>query len=489
MLKTMKNKVARVINSEKTVKFVILAFLGLGLLVRLYKINSPIADWHSWRQVDTAAVARIFVDEGINLLEPRYYDISSVQTGYFNPQGYRFVEFPINNFIHAIAFMAMPQISFDIWGRLVSVFSALIAGFYIYKIGRKYIGKVGGLASMFFYLFLPFNIYFTRVILPEPMATMFAIVSIWYFVQFIESDKKWQLYLSAILFSLAILLKPFAGFYALPIIYLAIRKFGFWGIFRNIPMLLALDIALIPFFAWRAWIGQFKYLIGIPHFMWAFNGDGIRFRPAFWRWIFGERLGHLILGTWGLIPFGFGILEAGKKRKNSWVIELMLLGMAAYVIVVATASVRHDYYQTIVIPAVALALGRGAQIMLEKRKSAVLLIFSTIMMFGMSAYLVKENYKVNHPEFVEVGNVVDRETPKDAMIIAPDNGNTVFLYYTKRRGWPIIETSIEETIELGADYYVSVNNDADTSKFKTMFKTVSRGDNYILLDLHTRIDQ
>lgn len=485
----MKNKIARVIKSEKSAKLLLAVFLIVGLLVRLYKINSPIADWHSWRQVDTAAVARIFVDEGINLLEPRYYDISSVQTGYFNPQGYRFVEFPISNLIHAVAFMAIPQISFDIWGRLISVFSALIAGFYIYKIGCKYIGKVGGLASMFFYLFLPFNIYFTRVILPEPMATMFAVVSIWYFVQFIESDKNWQLYLSAALFSMAILLKPFAGFYALPIIFLAIRKFGFSGLFKKIPMLLALDIALVPFFAWRAWLGQFRYFIGIPHFMWAFNGDGIRFRPAFWRWIFGERLGHLILGTWGLIPFGFGILDSSKIRKRDWVIELMLLGMLGYVVIVATASVRHDYYQTIVVPAVALALGRGAQVMLKKRNTAILLVFSSIMMIGMSAYLVKENYKVNHPEFVEVGNIVDQTIPKDAQIIAPDNGNTVFLYYTKRRGWPVLEESIEGAIEKGADYYVSVNNDADTSRFKTMFKTVSQGDNYVLLDLHQKIDQ
>jgi len=30
--------------------------LILGFTVRLYKIGNPIADWHSWRQADTASV-------------------------------------------------------------------------------------------------------------------------------------------------------------------------------------------------------------------------------------------------------------------------------------------------------------------------------------------------------------------------------------------------------------------------------------------------
>lgn len=464
----------------------LLLILILGFGVRLYKINAPIADWHSWRQVDTAAVARYYVDNGIDILHPRYYDISSVQTGYFNKEGYRFVEFPIYSVLHAVFYQAIPAISFDAWGRLISIACALITGYALFLIGRKYIGRRGGLMAAFFYLFLPFNVYFTRVLLPEPMATMFAVVSVWLFIKFIESEKREYLFTSALMFSGALLLKPYAGFYFVPIAYLAIRKYGFAGILRNIPLLLALDIALVPFFAWRAWMGQQQFMVGIPHFAWAFNGDGIRFRPAFWRWIFGERLGHLILGTWGLIPFAAGLQNHFEKKRRDFVIELMLLGMLGYVVVVATASVRHDYYQSIAIPAIALALARGSQAMMKTKASFVLLVFSVGMMFGMSAYLIKEFYKVNHPEFVTVGAIVDETIPKDAQIIAPDNGNTVFLYYTRRQGWPVLEESIQEAINnKGADYYVSVNkNDADTAKFKTMFETVKEADNFILLDLH-----
>lgn len=481
-------KILKFIKTSKRLEFFLLfLILLLGFAVRLYKINSPIADWHSWRQVDTAAVARLYLRDGINFLEPRYYDISSIQTGYYNPDGYRFVEFPLYNAIHAAAYKLIPSINFEVWGRLVSIFSSIITAFALYKIGKKYGDKWVGLLAAFFFVFLPFNIYFSRVILPEPMATMFAIVSVWLFCVYIDTNKKLPLFISAASFAASILIKPYTIFYALPIAYLALKKFGLKGIIKNIPLLIALDIALVPFFLWRAWINVGTHFLGVPHIKWVFNGDGIRFRPAFWRWIFGERLGNLVLGGWGLIPFIFGVLE--KKRK-SLVPMLMLLGMFAYVTIIATASIRHDYYQTIAIPAIALTLGFGAnhiwntnQFSLLKRR--ITLCFCLFMMFGMSAYQVKEFYKVNHPEFVEVGKIADETLPTDALVIAPDNGNTVFLYYTKRQGWPVLETNIEDAIKLGADYFISVNNDPDTARFRERFEAVKQdGTKWIILDLH-----
>ena len=33
---------------------ILIAVIILTALVRLYRINTPLADWHSWRQADTA---------------------------------------------------------------------------------------------------------------------------------------------------------------------------------------------------------------------------------------------------------------------------------------------------------------------------------------------------------------------------------------------------------------------------------------------------
>ena len=113
-----------------------------------------------------------------------------------------------------------------------------------------------------------------------------------------------------------------------------------------------------------------------------------------------------------------------------------------------------------------------------------LLVFSIIMMLGATAYRVKEYYKVNHPEIMIAGEVIDRITPKDALIIAPYNGDTAFLYQTKRKGWPVIDTSLETLIKRGADYYVSVSlHDTDTLMVEEGYEVVEKTDSYVIMDL------
>ncbi len=481
------NRLRRLI-SRYWIAFALVAVFVGGFAVRLYKINNPVADWHSWRQADTASVSWIYVTDGIDLLHPRYHDISVIQTGYYNPNGWRFVEFPLYNAIHAKLYTSFPSINFEVWGRLVSIFSALITAFALFKLVSGQLNKRAGMFAAFFYLFIPFNIYFTRVILPDPMGTMWITLSLWMFFAFYRSEKNYQLYLSAAFFALAMLVKPFAIFYTIPILVAVYKKWGIKKVFKSIPFLLALDIALVPFFAWRAWMNNF--IVGIPHFAWMFNGDGIRFRPSFWYWIFGQRLGRLVLGDWGLVPFTFGLLASLKKHPF---LAATLFGMFLYVSTIATASVRHDYYQTYLIPAVAWALAVGADYLWETKEygkyaGKILLGFCVFMMLLMGWYQARDYYIVNHYEIVLAGQAVDRLTPKDARIIAPYNGDTAFLYQTRRWGWPIVDRDITELIAQGAKYYVSVNKgDTDTQNFKKRFVTVEETDRYIILDLSKKL--
>ena len=310
-----------------------------GFLVRTWHINFPIADWHSWRQADTASVSRIYLDEGVNILLPRYYDVSRIQTGILNPIGLRMVEFPVYNVIHAALeknfhIQKLPQFSFNkllliqkknpvsvvfieadsftVWGRLVTIFSALTTAFFLYLLGKKYINDWGGILASFFYLFIPYNIYFTRVILPEPIGVMFLVSSLYFFSRYIDKEKILPLIVSGILFALATLIKPFVFFYSPVFLYLLINKYGLAWLYKKTEIFVFALLAIVPFFAWRIWVNNFPQ--GIPHFDWAFNSDKIRFRPAFWFWIFGERIGKLILGIWGLIPFALGL--AMTKKNN-----------------------------------------------------------------------------------------------------------------------------------------------------------------------------
>jgi len=248
-------------------------------------------------------------------------------------------------------------------------------------------------------------------------------------------------------------------------------------------------ITIVPLILWRGWINHYPQ--GIPFFQWMFNGDGIRFHPAFFRWIFAERIGLLILGIWGIFPFLVGLVTKGK----SYFIQFFFIGVLLYVSVIATANVKHDYYQIFIIPAISLLLAQGVIYLVSSETInqwilRPLLVFTLIMMFGVSALKVKEYYKINHPEIITAGAAVDRLTPKDAKIIAPYNGDTAFLYQTKRFGWPAVDDSFDNIIKKGASYYASVSlNDTDTKYIEANYQVVEKTGQYVIADLTKPIEK
>jgi hypothetical protein len=467
--------------------FLVSVIIILSFILRLYKINNPIADWHAWRQVDTASVTKNYLKTGLNLLQPRYHDVSAIQTGYFNPKGLRYVEFPIFNAFHFYLFKAFPQVGFDPAGRLTSILAFMSSLIPMYFLGKKYAGKWGGLFSLLVYGFMPYNVYFTRVVLPDGLAVALGVWAVWIFDLYIEKEKNLLLYLSSAIFSLAILAKPFGIFYGVVMIYLVLQKYGIKKSLTRIPLYIALDIILIPFFVWRGFLNKPPQIYGVAKLSWAFNGDHIRFKPSFWRWIFGERIGTMMLGGWGLIPFGIGVMNNGKKK---YFLNTFMIGVILYVIVIATANVRHDYYQLFLVPPISLLTAKGfCEIFNRKTYSAVIVgIFCLFMMFGSGLYVIRGNYAINHPEIITAGKRMYELSNEGDLVVAPYNGDTTFLYQTGRWGWPVIDTSIDQIIKEGADYYVSVDvNSSDSVNFAKRFETVEKTDSYIILDLHKEL--
>ncbi len=383
-----------------------------GFWVRLYRIDYPLADWHSWRQADTSAVTRNFVKLGVDIMHPKYDDFSDVSgKGLLNPDGFRFVEFPIYNLIHYFLFsLSRPFGSLEVWGRITTIFAGLTSSVLLYFIVRRRTNPLTGLLTSFFYLFLPFNIYFTRVILPDPLMVTLYLATLNCFDVWTKNQKSAFFILTSLFGALAVLVKPAAVFFLLPITWWFWKKYGLKII--KMPRFLILHLAfVIPFSAWRWWSYQFPQ--GIPASTWLFNGDHIRFKPAFWRWLFGERIGKLILGVWGLLPLTAGL--TGTSHFLPWVGSALL-----YLSVFATGNVRHDYYQIPIIPVICILLAIGTVHLLgQKLISRVLTVFCIVMMLGMSWYDIRGNFNVNNWEMIEAGKRVDEITPKDAIVAAP----------------------------------------------------------------------
>jgi hypothetical protein len=170
--------------------------------------------------------------------------------------------------------------------------------------------------SACFWAIIPYNIYYSRVILPEPMLVFTGLGMMYFFV-------KEKIGLSLLFATVALLLKPFIAVYFLPLAYLAITR-------KNFRFLL-LGLAFLPFLAWRWWAGHFPE--GVPANDWLFNAGGIRFKGAFFYWLFAERVGRLILGFWGLILLGFG-LAAKRIEKEGLFLLAWLIGGVFYLFIV-----------------------------------------------------------------------------------------------------------------------------------------------------------
>jgi hypothetical protein len=459
-----------------------------ALAVRLYKITNPVLDWHAFRQADTASVTYRYVKEGIDLFKPRYHDLSNIQSGQDNLQGYRMVELPIVNAATALLIQTFPQLDLVITSRLISILFSLGTILSLYWMVKMIANRQLALLTAFFMAFLPYSIYYSRVILPEPGMLFFATFSLALFISFLKTRKQLHWWLSIISLSLALLIKPFVAFWA-PV-YLALLFFYYAKPWLQISAYLYPILVVIPLIMWRHWITQFPQ--GIPASDWLLNSDGIRLRPAWFRWLFWERLGKLMSGILG-VPLA--LLNFLKRNRILVIIFSWWIGILGYFIVIATGNVRHDYYQILALPALSLTLARGIEIGYQHLRSylSTKIIFhqyiaQTItgviifLILGISWTQIKGYYNVNHWEYLKAGQAADKLLPKDALVIAPAMGDTMFLFQTRRNGWPI-GYNIDEKIKLGAQYYVSTSFDKEAQELEKKYTTVKKTTEYIIIDL------
>lgn len=480
----------RILKIFKNPFFWLAVIIAFGLWVRLYRIENPVADWHSWRQADTAAVPRNFFKEGYNPFIPKYDDMSGVaETPVPNPERYRFVEFPIYGTLVYLAYMLNGGVDEKL-ARLVSAVLSLGSITFLFLIVRRYWGNFSALLSAAIFAFLPFNIYFSRVILPEP-AFVFFCLGMFYTLDRWIFENKTTLLISSILFTAgAFLLKPMAVFYLLPLLYSYRIKEGKWWPVPKRYFLWAVP-AFLPFIAWRVWIG--RHPEGIPASNWLFNGNHIRFKPAFWKWIIGDRFGREILTVPGTVLFFIGVLK--RVEGKGFVLHLLALSSFLYLIVFATGNVQHDYYQTLIVPALAIFLGRGFTLLFQGIPGFVARFWTiplAVLFLALTFYLgwgeVKGLYQINNGVIVEAGKFADKILPKDAVVVAPYQGDTAFLYQTNRPGWPVVAFPIKDLKDMfGVRYYISVNYDDKTNWVLRKYKAIEKNPKFVIVDLGEEI--
>lgn len=437
--------------------FIILGFILLiAVILRCYNLTAPLSDAYSWRQADTASVARNFVRNGFDFLHPQYDDLSSIQSGIENPKGYRFVEAPIYNAIFAVCYKVLPIFTIEVWGRIITLLFSLVIICVLYYLCFYEADRTTAIVSAAVYAIMPSFVFFSRVVLPETPALSMSFLSIFWLYKYVkkredEFTSSLFYFLSLFSFAISILIKPTALFYAIPLGYLFIKKYEFDVVKRLHPYLFFF-LAFLPLILWRLYIQQFPE--GIPASDWlitqvnTFEGQkNIFFKPAFFRWIFYERINTMIFGGYLTVFFVIGIIT---KRKSLF---LHSIGFAAllYLFVFQGGNVQHEYYQTLILPPLALFTGIGISTILTNRKIFLhpLLTSFLILILCVFAFLFSYYYKVKdfytYPQDLNfMVKIIQTFTSPDDKIVADRMGDTTLLYLSDRKGFPILSGTVEQ---------------------------------------------
>jgi len=448
-----------------------LIIFTVTFIPRLYKINNPVADWHSWRQADTAAVARNFAQGRFNLLYPQSDSLMALNLQRLpNPDRLFINEFPFYNAIVAVLYQQFGV--HEAYARLVSVGFASLGAVFLFWLAKDLFGSKIALVTGLFYAFNPYIIYYGRVIMPDPIFVSLSIIILYLFVNF-------KFILFSFVFALALLVKPYAIFILLPCFYWAVVS-------HKLKTFCWTLVALLPLALWRLYI--FLVPEGSFSSRWLYNETNIRFTGAFFRWLIFDRLNRLIFATGGFVLFIVGILNS-YLNKTRGLIFVWLLSVMLYMTIFAMGNVTHDYYQLPLLPvgSILVAFGFWAMVNASKKlfprlMNLLLALALVILSLAFGWYEVRGYFNINHPEIITAGQAVDRLLPKDAIVIAPYNRDVAFLYQTNRHGWPE-GGQLAAKISQGATHYVSVVFDKETVDLEQKCRVLEKTQQYVIIDL------
>lgn len=474
--------------------------LLITLLARLYHINFPVSGWHSWRQSDTATIARNFYENGHNILYPQI-NWAPQTTGYVES------EFHIYPFIVSILYSIFGVN--DMWGRILSIIFSLLAVYGLYLLARKYINEQTALWSALIYGILPLNIFYGRAFMPESAMLMCSIYSVYFFSEWLDREKA-KYFLYAWLFTcLAILIKLPALYIGFPLAYLAYQKYKF-SLFKNHKIYFLTVLILIPVVLWYYHAHQLLLNGGVSFGIWTYGQDkwgmfSLLIDPSWYNDIFlksfAER--HVTYPGFILLIWGLFIKREYDKEK---VFDFWLIAVLVYIFIAAQAHRAQEYYTLPlnILAAVFIAKVFAKYLPFENIKQAFktsklsyfatlcFILICTLSYLRMANFMKSESW--DSPIFKIAEDIKNLSKPDD-LIITVGNGNPVYLYQSHRNGWTAMPQQLDnnflaEKIQQGAKFLVgeknifAQNNSPDKlENLLSNYKILKNDNDYIIIKL------
>jgi dolichyl-phosphate-mannose-protein mannosyltransferase len=340
---------------EPALRSLVLGFLfvvAFGL--RLYGINQPPMEFGMLRQYHGALLARGFYELWL---------IGDMKT--VPPDG--IIEPPILELMASFAYLISG--GEHLWiPRLLSVLFWMVGGVFLYLIAKRIVSPNAAVFSVFFYLFVPYSVFASRAIMPDPLMVMLLVISIFTILRYHEQPSRRRLMVAAVVSSLAIFAKP--GICLFPVfgafVSLAVYREGVRRSLISPHSLVFAVLSILPtglYYLYGTFLagflrGQTSQKV-VPQLL---------LETSFWEgWLINV---WVVLGYVALLGALVGVLLLRKGLPRALMIGLwsgyFLFGLTF------TSHIRtHDYYSLQLVPVVALSLGPLADLLLKGLKQTV----------------------------------------------------------------------------------------------------------------------
>lgn len=496
------------------IKYLPLVIFSIGLLIRLYKIDLPLLEFYPSRQIQTAEITRNLLREGFEILAPKVH--------YLGPgPGFFLVEFPLYN--SAVAFLYSIFGLHEYLGRLLSTAGWAISFLFLWRLAVSYTSKFVANVALFFYSFSPLSILVSRSFQPDQWMLTTSIAAIYFLQRWVKFANWYSFYLSAVLASMAILLKiPAVIFTLVPITYLIFRlKNQVGGLQKACYYILV----LVPSALWYLWAtlvsksgNPLEHNVALSNWF----GFEVFLNPQYYANILGFEI-NLVLGPIGVLLFLIGLFLRLKPHQS--ILFFWLLGIIFYFLIFNKHNMTHEYYHLPFVPIAAIFAGIAIEKIYLRLNNFILgkrllfLVLSLFVFISLFLITMKRAYEpIERFSFVpETALAIQRLTSPDALIIGSMDGGPSLVYYADRTGWGF-EINREDLASQFAFYGAKVQENldvvgelenlrkqgaeifavADYEQFETnktfseyMFNNypvLDRGENYIIFDLQNKKD-
>jgi len=450
----------------------VLLIVLLAIGFRLYRIDIPFTEGHSWRQVTNADITRHFAEGDMNLFMPR------VSWGGLN--GAVGMEFPLLHYVTAIAWRIGGES--QLVGRLIAIAFSLTSVILVFLLGRRWYSAPAGRGAAFLLAVSPSMVFFGRAFMSDtPMVTfMLAAVLVW--DMYFERPSPPRLGYAIALTALGPLVKLPAILVLAPIGGLALSWLG-WAAFRSRAVWLGCAAAVALVGAWY-WHADRIYLeTGLTQAVFRPSGTypadvapdvffltTFHFATAerllsseFWLGML-DRFSGLHLTPAGFLGAFTGLFLCWRSGRALPVL-LWVLGGVTLVVVTAEGQWNHEFHQLPMMPALALLFGvatapffDGGYLRRFMPIGAAVVVMSLVLTVGAvqafrGSNVVAGLYRPDYlsTQFVDHGNFVQSVVPPDALIVTVDYdrygaNSPMLVYYARRQGWAFDAASISPKV-------------------------------------------